>query len=160
VLYIINKLILPEKYQTQNQVYGLINYIKSLTRLVTFSSKSLSAFPAHRLFYNGHYNLINDTSQRSRDIIQFHIDRCLAIIKIIGPSAVSVKDIAARHFMQFQLQGIGKNMAIDEISAHLEFMEECDDINFIGEERKLVKWKGTTKHIAVIEAYLNSCQQK
>jgi len=152
--------ILPKEYQFENDVYGLMNYIRSLAKIASFSSEQLPAFPAHRLFYNGQFNLIRSVSQRSREIIQFHADRCHAILDIIRDGPSTMQKIVINHFPSSQIQGFGKNMAINEVLAHLELMEECGDVRFIGEERDVVEWTGSTKYVAIIETHLSLCQRQ
>jgi glyoxylase-like metal-dependent hydrolase (beta-lactamase superfamily II) len=150
----INRRILPEEYQQRNDVYGLMSYIKSLNKIAYLSSQPLKAtLPAHRLFYNGRFNLL-DSSERAREIIQFHIDRCRDILKIIDNKPAGIADIVVQHFTPSQLVGIGKPMAENEIRAHIEVMEACGDICRAGANRELVQCTGTSNCLGVIEAYL------
>lgn len=151
-----NRLVLPEEYRAGNQVYGLLNYIKSLARIASIPPNPLPAFPAHRLFYNGHFNLISDVAQRARDIIQFHIDRCHAILDIIGDSTASLEGIATHHFPASLLQGMGKTMAISEIMAHLELLQDCGDVQLSGEKNATGKRTGSDNYRSIIGAYCRS----
>jgi hypothetical protein len=137
-----------------------MNYIRSLARIASISSEQLPGFPAHRLFYNGQFNLIRSVSQRSREIIQLHADRCRAILDILRDGPSTMEKIVINHFPPSQIQGIGKNMAINEVLAHLERMEECDDIRFKSKDRDAVEWIGSTKYLAIIEAYLSLRQSQ
>jgi glyoxylase-like metal-dependent hydrolase (beta-lactamase superfamily II) len=149
-----NRLALPEEYRAENQVYGLFNFIKSLDKIASFADKPLPAFPAHRLFYNGQFNLISDVAQRARDIIQFHIDRCHAILEIVGDGTVSLEEIAVRHFPSSLLVGMGKTMAIREVMAHLELLQDCGDVQLVGEKGNMAKRTGSANYLGVISAHL------
>jgi hypothetical protein len=149
----VNRQILPEEYRRTNDIYGLMNYIKSLSKIANLSSQPLKAtFPAHRLFYNGRFNLIY-SRQRAKEIIQFHIDRCGDILRIVDNNPTRIKDIIIRHFPPSRLTGMGKSLADNEIRAHLELMEDCDDI--IWERGKdSIKGTGTSNYLNVIGSYL------
>jgi len=149
----VNQRILPEEYRQTNDIYGLMNYIKSLSKIANLRSQPLKAtFPAHRLFYKGRFNLI-DSRQRAKDIIQFHIDRCRDVLRIIDNNPTEIKDIIVRHFPPSRLTGMGKSLADNEIRAHLELMEDCDDI--IWERGKdSIKGTGTSNYLNVIGSYL------
>ncbi len=152
--YKVNRQILPKGYRQRNAVYGLMNYIKSLNKIAYLPSQPLKAtFPAHRLFYNGRFNLL-DSSERAREIIQFHIDRCRDILKIIGNKPAGIEDIAVQHFPPSRLAGMGKLLAENEIRAHIEVMEACGDIRRAGEKNDIIQRTETSKCLGVIEAYL------
>ncbi|MBM3154292.1 MAG: MBL fold metallo-hydrolase [Chloroflexi bacterium] len=149
-----NRLVLPEEYRAENQVYGLLNYIKSLSSLASISPNPIPAFPAHRLFYNSQFNLISDVSHRARDIIQFHLDRCRAILEIIGDGTISLEEIAVRHFPSALLQGMGKTMALNEILTHLELLQDCGDVQLLGEKGDKAKRTGLEGYAKTIQQHL------
>jgi len=150
----VNHLILPEEYRQRNDVYGLMNYIKSLGKIARLASQSLKAtFPAHRLFYNGRFNLI-DSSERAKETIRFHIDRCRDILRIINGKPAGIGDIVVQHFPPSRLDGTGKALAESEIRAHLEVMEECGDIRWTGGSKKLIQRTGTSNYLRIVEAYI------
>lgn len=152
----VNRWILPERYNTKNVVYGLMNYIKSLNKIASLASQTLqSTFPAHRLFYNGEFNIIHSCSHRAKEIIQFHIDRCRDILNITQNKPAGIEEIAIQHFPPSALAGTGKSMAQDEIMAHLEIMEECGDICWVGENKDIAKPTGSNKFLSTIAAYLH-----
>jgi glyoxylase-like metal-dependent hydrolase (beta-lactamase superfamily II) len=151
----VNHRILPEEYRQKNDVYGLINYIKSLSKIANLRSQPLKAtFPAHRLFYNGRFNLL-DSCRRAKEIIQFHIDRCRDILKIIDNKPIEIKDIVLQHFPPSRLAGMGKSLAENEIRAHLEIMEDCGDIIWERGSRDIIEGTGTSKCLDIIGSYLD-----
>jgi glyoxylase-like metal-dependent hydrolase (beta-lactamase superfamily II) len=150
----VNHRILPEEYQQRNDVYGLMNYIKSLSKIASLRSQPLKAtFPAHRLFYNGRFNLL-DSRQRAMEIIQFHIDRCRNILKIIDGKPTGIKEIVVQHFPPSRLSGMGKELAENEIRAHLEIMEECGDIRWQRGNKDIIERTGTSNCLDRIGSYL------
>ena len=151
----VNRRILPEEYSTENRVYGLMVYIKSLNKIASLASQPFEAtFPGHRLFFNGKFNLIHSSSDRALEIIQFHIDRCRDILRIIDRKPTEVDDIAVQHFGPELLVGGGKGLARTELMAHIEVMEECGDVCWVGENKDMVKHTGSDNFLSVMEAYL------
>jgi len=150
----INRRILPADYAHTNKVYGLINYCHSLRTLAGFSPHPKAAFPGHRLFYNGAFNLIHSVPERAKEIIRFHIDRCRDILRIIDGKPTRLEAIARQHFSQSSLVGAGMLMAQNEIMAHIEVMEESGDVRWIGENKDRVQCTGSHNCLDVIGAYL------
>lgn len=151
----VNRRILPQSYRQKNTIYGLKNYIKSLNKIAGLASQPLPAtFPAHRLFYNGRFNIIHSSSHRAREIIRFHIDRCGNILRLIDHQPARIEEIARQHFPPSLLTSAGKLMARNEVRAHLEIMEECGDICWAGENRDLAQGTGTTNFITILGEYL------
>jgi hypothetical protein len=155
--YEVNRRILPDKYRHKNTVYGLMAYIESLRRIISLRPESFPAtFPAHRLFYNGQFNFIHNPSDRAKEIIQFHIDRCLGILDIVEDNPLGIDEIAARRFLPSQLGGMGKSMARKEIIAHIEVMEESGDVRWVDANRDLVQRIGSNKYVeSMIGEYLH-----
>lgn len=153
--YNINRPILPAEYSSENTVYGLMVYIKSLHKLASLASQPLeTTFPAHRLFYNGNFNLIHSSSDRAGEIIRFHINRCSDILRIADEKPVSLDDIAIQHFAPELLVGGGIELAKVELIAHLEILQECGDICWIGDNEDLVQYNGSNNYRHVLESYL------
>ncbi len=157
--FAVNRRVLPKGYRRRNDVYGLMNYIKSLSKVACLNSQPLKAmFPAHRLFYNGRFNVL-DSSERAKEIIQFHIDRCRDILRIIDNKPTGMADIVVQHFPPSRLAGFGRVLAENEIRAHVEIMETCGDVCWTGENKELVQCTGTSNYLKAIDVYLqcNSC---
>jgi len=149
-----NRRILPDRWRHENTVYGLINYIKSLHKLAVFAPQPMAIFPGHRLFYNDRFNLMDSLRGRAGEIIQFHIDRCRDIWRIIDRQPTGLDEIASQHFSASSLAGIGKLMARDEVLAHVEVMEKCGDVCWVDENRNKVQCTGLNNFLDFIGAYL------
>ncbi len=150
----VNRRILPDQCKDENTVYGLINYIRSLRKLAGLAPQPVATFPGHRLFNNDHFNLTDSLGGRAREIIQFHIDRCRDILRILDNKPTGLDEIAFQHFSTSSLAGVGKLMARDEIMAHVEVMENCGDVCRIGENKDRVQGTGSNNFLEVIGAYL------
>ncbi len=150
-----NRRILPDIYSRENTVYGLLNYVKSLHKLANVTPQPMAVFTGHRLFCGGAFNLVQNLHDRAREIIQFHIDRCSDILRIINSKSMELDEIVVQHFSASRLLGAGKLMARDEIMAHLELMEECGDVSWLSKDRDRVQRTGSNHFVNVIGAYLN-----
>jgi glyoxylase-like metal-dependent hydrolase (beta-lactamase superfamily II) len=150
----INRRILPDPFSSQNTVYGLLNYCRSLRKLAGFRPEPAGVFPGHRLFYNGSFNLIHSLPNRCREIVQFHIDRCSDILSIIDHQPTGLDGIVRQHFAQSLLAGAGMIVARNEIMAHVEVMESCGDVSWVGETKDTLQSTGTQHYSELIGAYL------
>jgi len=151
----VNRRILPERYRRENTIYGLKAYIKSLGRIANLTSQPFQAtFPAHRLFYRGQFNLIHSSSDRAKEIIQFHIDRCRGILDILDAKPAGIEEITEQHFSSSLLKGTGKLVAQNEVMAHVEVMEESGDVCWVGEGRDMVQRTGSSNFLRTIGEYL------
>ena len=150
----INRRILPDSYHYENTLYGLMNYMKSLRKLASLAPQPIVVFPGHRLFHNGGFNLIDGLCGRANEIIQFHIDRCRDILKIIDGKPAGLDAIAAQHFSESLLTGAGKLMARDELMAHVEVMEKCGDVRWIGQNGDRIQHTGSCNFLDFIKACL------
>jgi glyoxylase-like metal-dependent hydrolase (beta-lactamase superfamily II) len=150
----VNRRILPESYRCENTVYGLMNYIKSLRKLASLTPQPRAIFPGHRFFHNGGLNLIDSLCGRAKEIIQFHIDRCYDILRIMDSKPAGLDTIAVQHFPESLLTGAGKLMARDELMAHVEVMEKCGDVCWVGQNGDMIQRTGTYNFLDVMKAYL------
>lgn len=151
----VNRRILPEQYRERNTVYGLITYLNSLRKISSLPPGSFGAtFPAHRLYYNAQFNLISNPSERAREIIQFHIDRCRDILHILGTGSLSIEEIAQRHFDPSLLTGMGKFAANREIMAHIEVLDHSGDVCRASGNQHLFQSTGSANYLNLMGEYL------
>ena len=87
-------------------------------------------------------------------IIQFHIDRCRDILRIIDGKPTGIEDIVIQHFDPELLKGYGKPMAHHEIQSHLEVMEGCGDISWVRGNEDIVRHTGSSNCLDLIGQYL------
>jgi glyoxylase-like metal-dependent hydrolase (beta-lactamase superfamily II) len=116
-------------YTEASAIFGLSRYIKSLKKLIEINRRhpELAVFPAHRFYYNGHWNQIKLVS-RANELLQHHIERCGAIIAILKTGPKTAEEIAAEHFEERLLEGFGNFMAANEIVSHCELLIESGDV--------------------------------
>jgi len=149
--------ILPEDFREGNRIYGLMNYIKSLNRIAYLESQPYpTTLPAHRIYYDNRFNLIHDSSERAKEIIQFHIDRCKSILDIAASKSATIEDIAVQYFHSRLLKGPGKFLAMNEISAHVEVMEKSGDIIRTGGSKDVIEPTGSANYREELGRYLDA----
>ena len=152
-----NRRILPEEYCHRNDVYGLNTYLRSLQKLMLLDNDRFEAtFPGHRLFYNGEFNLIHHTRERTKEIIGFHSERCSDIIRIVREQPGNLDYIADHHFQPSQLAGSGRLMARNELMAHIEVMESCGDVHRINGKANVIEHTGSYNFLNTIQSFLSS----
>ncbi len=121
--------ILKPRYCSAESVYGLRAYIRSLAKLkeIGKSLGDLIVLPAHRLFYNSRWNELNLLT-RIDELVEHHIQRCGAILKILEKGARTVREIAVEYFDEPLLKGFGILMAENEVISHCELLSACGDV--------------------------------
>ena len=121
--------ILPPGYSRPESVYGLRAYVRSLKRLQRIGKRfpGLLVLPAHRLFYNDHWNEI-DLQTRTGEILDHHLLRCAEILKILKKGAKTAREIAVEHFPPSSLKGFGIRMAENEVLSHCELLGVAGDV--------------------------------
>jgi glyoxylase-like metal-dependent hydrolase (beta-lactamase superfamily II) len=126
--------ILAPEYTHAQSIYGLRAYIRSLRKLeqIGRTFTDLLVLPGHRLFYNNHWNEIN-LQLRINELIGHHIDRCADILKILKQGPKTAREIAAAHFEEHLLKGVGIMMAENEVLSHCELLRASKDVVLVGD---------------------------
>ena len=121
--------ILKPHISNAQSVYGLRAYIRSLKQLRGIGAKSpdVLILPAHRLFYNNHWNEIN-LKTRIDELIGHHIERCADVLRILKQGPKTAKDVAVEHFEAPLLKGFGIMMAENEVISHCELLIAFQDV--------------------------------
>jgi len=121
--------LLPHQYNQAPLIYGLGAYLRSLKHLRKIAARfpRMVVLPGHRLFSNSHWNVI-DLKTRVEEVIEHHIQRSAAIIKILQSGPKTAEEIAREHFEPRLLKGYGIKMAVNEILSHAEFLQHSRDI--------------------------------
>jgi glyoxylase-like metal-dependent hydrolase (beta-lactamase superfamily II) len=145
------KKVLEADYPSAQSIYGLTAYIKSLKKLREIGEKfpDLLVLPAHRLFYNGRWNVLN-VGARVDELIQHHIVRCADILKILNQGPKSATEIAVEHFEERLLKGFGMLLAENEIISHCELLIASGDVRLAGDDRYMAT--GSTNFETTIQS--------
>jgi hypothetical protein len=127
--------ILAPHYTNAQSIYGLRAYIRSLRKLeqIGRTYNDLLVLPGHRLFHDNHWNEI-DLVQRIIELIEHHIDRCADILRILKKGPTTAREIAAAHFEEHLLKGVGIMMAENEVLSHCELLCASNDVVLAGDK--------------------------
>jgi glyoxylase-like metal-dependent hydrolase (beta-lactamase superfamily II) len=127
--------ILAPQYTRGQSIYGLRAYIRSLRKLeqIGRALTDLLVLPGHRLFYNNHWNEI-DLQLRINELVEHHIDRCADILRILKQGPKTAREIAAAHFEEHLLKGVGMMMAENEVLSHCELLCASNDVLLVGDK--------------------------
>ena len=74
-------------------------------------------------------------SDRVRELIQHHVDRCAAILAILNTGEKTPEEIAREHFDDSLLEGFGSMMAANEVVSHCELLIASGDVIEINENK-------------------------
>jgi hypothetical protein len=85
------------------------------------------------LFYNNHWNEI-DLRLRINELIEHHIERCADILRILKKGPSTAREIAAEHFEEHLLKGVGVMMAENEVLSHCELLCASNDLVSAGDK--------------------------
>jgi hypothetical protein len=122
--------VLPDGHFEIQQTFGLEAYIRSLITLKHLgeTSTDIMTLPGHRFYYNDQWNDFQ-LKKRTAEIIDHHLERCDAILRILADGPQSIKEIVTAHFEPSMLKGMGFNMAKNEIESHLEVLLDSSDVS-------------------------------
>ena len=121
--------IIKPEYTDPEAIFGLQRYVKSLKKLsrIAIQYPDIFVLPAHRLYYNNRWNGIQ-LADRVNQLIQHHIERCAAILEILGDRPKTAKEVAQEHFDAKLLEGFGGLMAANEVISHCELLIASGDV--------------------------------
>ena len=134
---------LPESYRHGNEYYGLRVYLESLKKVEDLQQE-LTIMPAHRLYFNGEFNILG--LERAREIASSHLQRCHDIIGHLKAGPKSLLSVTERLFNPEHLEGSGFFMGMTELLCHIELLQDTGDVDLVERERKVL-WKGTTNFV-------------
>ncbi|MBW2514340.1 MAG: MBL fold metallo-hydrolase, partial [Deltaproteobacteria bacterium] len=144
--------ILQPIYSNASALFGLKRYLRSLKTLLQIAEQSphILVLPAHRLYYQNRWNTM-ELKKRLHELMQHHIQRCAAILKIVGAGSTDADEIARRHFSEILLRGPGKRMAANEIVSHCELMIACGDLQEVKKHRYAATGKNNFEQVILTE---------
>jgi glyoxylase-like metal-dependent hydrolase (beta-lactamase superfamily II) len=143
--------VLQPKYTEAAAIFGLQCYLQSLNTLkqIALQHPDILVLPAHRLYYHGQWHGIR-LAERINELIDHHIQRAGAIIKIINMGPKSAEEIARAYFDERLLEGFGGLMAVNEVVSHCELLIRCGDAAVL--DSALYEATGSTN----FETYIHS----
>ena len=133
-------------------LYGLGVYLKSLGVVARFANETV-LLPAHRLYNRGNLNEVDPS--RAEDIIDHHSRRLARLLKSIGGGESSLEDLTEGIFSRGKLLGGNLMAAVSEVVAHLEFLDDTEDIK-VDDDGSISLMSGTQhKYPQIIERMLS-----
>lgn len=124
---------LPDRlHSTANDCYGLEIYLRSL-KLIADLGDEVAVLPAHRLFSKNRFNF--ETTQRAEEILEHHAVRLGRILHRLGDAPTSLEAVTRGVFARRKLIGGNLYMALSEIVAHIELLEDTDDVQISDDMR-------------------------
>jgi glyoxylase-like metal-dependent hydrolase (beta-lactamase superfamily II) len=117
---------LPEFLQDPSELYGLGTYLKSLGRVIELGN-SYTVLPAHRLYNKSNFNW--QGVERAGDILKHHEKRLDQMLKKLQGKNSNLEETTKGIFERSKLLGSNLYPAMSEIVAHLEFLEDTEDIS-------------------------------
>ena len=125
---------MPERlHGTADDCYGLEIYLRSL-KLIADLGDDVAVLPAHRLFSKNRFNF--ETTRRAGEILEHHAVRLGRILHRLGDAPTSLEAITRGVFARRKLMGGNLYMALSEIVAHIELLEDAEDVE-IGDDMRL-----------------------
>ena len=124
---------IPAAFSRPSQAYGLEAYMRSLKTIVDLGEE-IAVLPAHRLFNRGQFNFVS--VMRAGEVINHHGRRMAQILQRISDQPTGLEDVTRGVFERRKLIGGNLFMALSEIVAHIELLQDVGDVEFT-EESKL-----------------------
>ena len=128
---------MPAHFHDEDKFYGLATYLTSLQKVVDLGEE-VAVLPAHRLFNRNKFNFQNVS--RASEVIDHHAGRLSRILQRIGSKPTSLESITRGVFSKRKLIGGNLYMALSEIVAHIEILEDVGDLEVA--EGQDLNWTG------------------
>ena len=126
---------LPDKLSDPSRSYGLEVYMRSLKTILDLQSET-AVLPAHRLFNRGRFNFVS--VDRAGEVINHHGRRMGQILNRIDERPTGLEQVTRGVFERRKLIGGNLFMALSEIVAHIELLQDLGDVE-LTDDAKLRK---------------------
>ena len=131
---------IPPKFSDPSKSYGLKTYMVSLKTVLDLG-ESYAVLPAHRLFNRGKFNFVS--VNRAAEVIDHHGRRLSQIIRRIDDRPTGLEEMTRGIFEKRKLLGGNLFMALSEIVAHIELLEDLGDVEFTDDS--MIRHTGSMK---------------
>ena len=125
----------PDEFRDPSRSYGLEVYMRSL-RTILDLPRETAVLPAHRLFNRGRFNFVS--VDRAGEVINHHGRRMGEILNRIDERPTGLEQVTRGVFERRKLIGGNLFMALSEIVAHIELLQDLGDVE-LTEDTKLRK---------------------
>ena len=120
----------PARFSDPAKSYGLEIYMRSLKTILDLGP-GFAVLPAHRLFNKGRFNFT--TVNRAGEVITHHGRRMEQILRRMDDRPIGLEDVTRGVFERHKLTGGNLYMAMSEIVAHIEVLQDLGDVEFTDE---------------------------
>ena len=122
----------PAEYREAGASFGLERYMRSLGRVLELGP-SLAILPAHRLYNRNKFNFL--TLRRAEEIIRHHARRLAQILRRAADEPTTLEQVTSGIFQRGKLIGGNLFMAMSEVVAHLELLQDVGDLELTPDRR-------------------------
>jgi glyoxylase-like metal-dependent hydrolase (beta-lactamase superfamily II) len=116
---------IPAAFSSPSNAYGLEIYMRSLKTIFDLGEER-AVLPAHRLYNRGRFNLIS--VDRAGEVISHHGDRMAQILQRLADRPAGLEEVTHGVFEQRKLTGGNLFMALSEVVAHIELLQDVGDV--------------------------------
>ena len=141
---------IPAKFSDPSKSYGLKRYMTSLKTVLDLG-ESYAVLPAHRLFNRGKFNFVS--VRRAAEVIDHHDRRLAQIVQRIDDRPTGLEDMTRGIFERRKLIGGNLFMALSEIVAHVELLEDLGDVEFTNDS--MIRHTGSMKFRQFCDGLVN-----
>jgi glyoxylase-like metal-dependent hydrolase (beta-lactamase superfamily II) len=122
----------PAEYRESATSFGLERYMRSLGSVMELGP-SLSVLPAHRLYNRNKFNFL--TLRRAEEIIRHHARRLAQILQRATDEPTTLEQVTRGIFQRGKLIGGNLFMAMSEVVAHVELLQDVGDLELTRDRR-------------------------
>ena len=141
---------IPAKFSDSSRSYGLEAYMRSL-KIVLDLGEERAVLPAHRLFNRGRFNFVS--VNRAGEVINHHGRRLDQILQRIDDRPAGLEEVTRGVFERRKLSGGNLFMALSEVVAHVEVLQDFGDVEFTDEA--MLRRTGTKKFRSFVQELVN-----
>ena len=141
---------IPAAFSDPSKSYGLKIYMTSLKTVLDLG-ESYAVLPAHRLYNRGKFNFVS--VRRAAEVIDHHDRRLAQIIQRIDDRPTGLEDMTRGIFERRKLIGGNLFMALSEIVAHVELLEDLGDVEFTDDS--MIRHTGSMKFRQFCDGLVN-----
>ena len=121
---------IPSAFSNPGSAYGLEVYMRSL-KTINDLGETRAVLPAHRLFNRGQFNFVS--VNRAGEVITHHGERMSQIVQHLDDRPTGLEEVTRGVFESRKLSGGNLFMAMSEVVAHVELLQDFGDVEFTEE---------------------------
>ena len=121
---------IPAAFSDPSSAYGLEVYMRSLKTIYDLG-ETRAVLPAHRLYNRGGFNFVS--VNRAGEVISHHGERMSQIVRHLDDRPTGLEEVTRGVFESRKLSGGNLFMALSEVVAHVELLQDFGDVEFTDE---------------------------